>query len=52
MMVSISIPFFNSCYAFLQADKVVYAGTLAKRPVQISVDSTYNTTVETNDYER
>lgn len=26
----------SSCYAFLQADKLVYAGTLAKKPVLIT----------------
>lgn len=32
-----------SCYAFLQADKLVYAGTLAKQPkeIKLSVDSVY-----------
>lgn len=44
--VSLSIPFFNSCYAFLKADKLVYAGTVAKRPVTIEVDSVYQTSVE------
>lgn len=42
----------SSCYAFLKADKMVYAGTIAKRPVQVSVDTAFNTTVETNDFEK
>lgn len=39
---------FTSCYAFLQADKLVYAGTLAKRPVKVTVDTLFNTEVQVN----
>lgn len=35
----------QSCYAFLRADKIVYAGTVAKKPVEIVVDTAYNTEV-------
>lgn len=38
----------SSCYAFLQADKLIYAGTVAKRPVTVSVDSLFQTEVEVN----
>lgn len=31
----------SSCYAFLQADKLVYAGSLVKNPKTIKVDSVY-----------
>lgn len=33
----------SSCYAFLQADKLIYAGTVAKKPQQIEAvdDSIY-----------
>lgn len=37
----------ESCYAFLQADKLIYAGTVAKRPVTITVDSLNSATVQT-----
>lgn len=50
VVVSLMIPFLNSCYAFLKADKLVYAGTVAKRPVEIKVDSTFNTEVITDDF--
>lgn len=35
--------FLSSCYAFLKADKLVYSGSVAKKPItEIVVDSTYN----------
>lgn len=43
---------FSSCYAFLKADKLVYAGTMAKRPVTVQVDSAYNVEVETEGIEK
>lgn len=46
------VPLLSSCYAFMKADKLVYAGTIAKRPVQITVDSVFNTEVETNAFEK
>lgn len=36
----------TSCYAFLKADKLVYAGTMAKKPVTVQVDSIYNVNVD------
>lgn len=39
----------SSCYAFLKADKLVYAGTIAKKPVQVNVDTAYNTSVVVDD---
>lgn len=39
----------SSCYAFLKADKLVYAGTMAKKPVQVKVDSVFNTSVVVDD---
>lgn len=42
----------SSCYAFLKADKLVYAGTMAKRPVTVTVDSVYNVEVETSGIEQ
>lgn len=38
----------TSCYAFLKADKLVYSGTMAKRPVSLSVDTLYQTEVKVN----
>lgn len=33
----------SSCYAFLKADKLIYSGTFAKKPVtEVVVDSSYN----------
>lgn len=40
---------FSSCYAFLKADKLVYAGTLAKRPVTVEVDTNYQVEIQTDD---
>lgn len=37
---------FQGCYAFLKADKLVYAGTFAKAPVSVVVDSAYNVSAE------
>lgn len=42
----LAVPFLTSCYAFMRADKFVYTGTMAKRPVVMSVDSTYNTSIQ------
>lgn len=39
----------SGCYAFLRADKIVYAGTVAKKPVEIVVDTAYNTEVHVDD---
>lgn len=36
---------FCSCYAFLKADKLVFTGTMAKRPVTMAVDSTFSTDI-------
>lgn len=41
----------SSCYAFLKADKLVYAGTMAKKPVQVKVDSSFNSSVVVDDVE-
>lgn len=41
----------SSCYAFLKADKLVYAGTMAKKPVQVKVDTAFNTSVVVDDVE-
>lgn len=38
----LALPLLTSCYAFLRADKLVYASTIAKRPVSIEVDTTFN----------
>lgn len=43
------VPLLSSCYAFLKADKLVYSGTMAKRPVSLQVDSVYQTSVEVNE---
>lgn len=36
----------SSCYAFLKADKLVYQGTMAKKPTTLYVDTTYQVTIE------
>lgn len=35
----------SSCYAFMKADKLIYTGTIAKKPTEIVVDSSYSATV-------
>lgn len=36
----VMLPMLTSCYAFLQADRLVYAGTLAKKTVSaIQIDT-------------
>lgn len=35
----------HSCYAFMKADKLIYTGTIAKKPTEIIVDSSYNASV-------
>lgn len=35
----------QSCYAFMKADKLIYTGTIAKKPTEIVVDSSYNASV-------
>lgn len=35
----------SSCYAFMKADKLIYTGTIAKKPTEIMVDSSYNASV-------
>lgn len=46
ILAVVAAPFLCSCYAFLKADKLVYTGTLAKRPVTMVVDSTYDVQVD------
>lgn len=38
----------SSCYAFFKADKLIYAGSVAKKPVVINVDSVDQTTIVSN----
>lgn len=42
LMISIIM---SSCYAFMKADKLIYTGTIAKKPTEIVVDSSYSATV-------
>lgn len=46
ILAFIAVPLLSSCYAFLKADKLVYTGTMAKRPVTMAVDSTFEVQVE------
>lgn len=39
----------SSCYAILKAERFVYQGTIAKKPVDVQLDSvTYTSTVPNN----
>lgn len=38
----------SSCYAFLKADKLVYSGTIAKKPIVLSVDSVSNVSFDSH----
>lgn len=32
---------FSGCYAFLQADKLIYAGTVGKKKSSVTIDTTF-----------
>lgn len=49
ILILVSPILLSSCYAFLKADKLVYAGTLAKRPVTVEVDTNYQVEIQTED---
>lgn len=38
------VSFLTSCYTLFKAERMVYAGSIAKRPHDVAIDSVYNVT--------